>query len=123
MNREQRRAMAKRLKKKGVKNAAELVNAYDKANKIRDNTEGGASSPPQSIAEGDQVKLNVELIKARKNYENMLDGYKDFVNNNADSIFTAHVERENIISMVEEPKWFFWSGDLIRCQNDETGPQ
>jgi hypothetical protein len=119
MNREERRAMAKRLKKKGVKNAAELVTAYEKANKIRENVGVESSSPPQSISEGDKVKLNVELIKSRKNYENMLDGYKDFVNDNADSIFTAHVERESIISMVEEPKWFFWSGDLIKCKSDE----
>lgn len=114
MNREERRAMSRRLKRRGVKNAAELVDAYDKANKIRENVGEGKPSPAQTIAEGELVRLNVGLIKSRKNYENMVDGYKEFVNNNENTVFTAHIERENIISLKENPKWLFWSGDLLR---------
>lgn len=83
------------------------------------NEGSGTPSPPQEIAEGGKVRLNIELIKARKNYPRMAEGYKKFVEQNGSTVFTAHVERENMISMVEEPRWVFWSGDLIRVDDTQ----
>lgn len=83
------------------------------------NEGSGTPSPPQEIDEGGKVRLNTELIKARKNYQRMAESYKKFVEQNDDTVFTAHVERENMISMVEEPRWLFWSGDLIKVDDTQ----
>ena len=102
MNREQRRALAKRAQKNGMsKELAEIASG------------AGEHTKPQAFDEGDKIRLNVEAIKARKNYERMSPMYKEFVEAAGDTVFTAHVERANMISLAEEPKWLFWSGDLI----------
>ena len=49
----------------------------------------------------------------------MADAYKEFVDASEGVVFTAHVERENMISLVEEPKWLFWSGDLEKVPQDD----
>lgn len=113
MNREQKRSLERRLRKKGhsKESAAEYVESAATLDTII-RTGSGIVSPPKKISEGDKVMLNLERIKSRKNYDKMSDGYKSFVEGNADAVFTAHVERPNTISMVEEPRWLFWSGDL-----------
>ena len=108
MNREQKRAFVKKSKKRGV--SADAAKAY--AEIISNGA--GKTSPKQDIVEGEKVKLNIETIKARQNYEKMSDKYKEFVDSNADTVFTAHVERPTLISLKEEPKWLFWCGDLIK---------
>lgn len=113
MNRKQRRDFLKKAQKKGVNKDIAEVYAEIFSNGA------GTPTPPQDIAEGEKVKLNLESIKARKNYERMTEGYKEFVNVNADTIFTAHVERPTLISFSEEPKWLFWSGDLIKAKDGE----
>lgn len=112
MNREQKRAFVKKAKKKGV--GANEAKAY--AEIISHGT--GTHTPPQDIVEDEKVKLNIESIKARQNYERMSDKYKEFVNSNADTVFTAHVEQPTLISLKEEPRWLFWSGDLIRVEEE-----
>lgn len=112
MNREQKRAFVKRAQKKGVdKNAAK---AYAEI------ISGGAGTPnlPQEITEGEKIKLDIEKIKARRNYERMSAMYKEFVDANPDTVFTAHVEKPNLVSLAEEPKWLFWSGDLIKVEQE-----
>lgn len=104
MNREQKRNFVKRAAKKGMdkklaKTFAESIGSFH--------------SDPQDIEEGAKVKINLDLIKSRKNYENMSEKYKEFVESSADQVFTAHVEKRNLVSFVEEPKWLFWSGDLL----------
>lgn len=42
----------------------------------------------------------------------MAEAYKSFVEDNESVVFTAHVEKPNMISFLEEPRWLFWSGDL-----------
>lgn len=110
MNREQKRAFIRDARKRGIKK--ETAEAFIRAREI------GLSkpSPPQHIKEGEPVILNVENIQARVNYNKMSDGYKSFVESSEGKIFTAHVERENLISLIEEPKWIFWSGDLIKIK-------
>lgn len=112
MNREQKRAFVKKAKKRGV--SANAAKAYVE---IISNG-AGQTTPKQDIAEDEKVKLNIETIKARQNYEKMSDKYKEFVDTNADTIFTAHIERPTLISLKEEPKWLFWCGDLIKMKEE-----
>lgn len=113
MNREQRRALAKIAQKHGMSN--ELAKTYAE---IASGT--GEHTKPQVFEEGDKIRLNIEAIKARKNYERMSQMYKEFVESAGDTVFTAHVERANMISLSEEPKWLFWSGDLIKVVETEV---
>ncbi len=108
INREQKRAFVKKAQKKGVdkdiaKTYAEIFGSG-----------AGTPTPPQDIVEGEKVKLDIGKIKARRNYERMTAKYKEFIDNNIDTVFTAHIERKTLVSFVEEPKWLFWSGDLIK---------
>ena len=114
MNREQRRAFVKNAKSRGVsEKAAEAYAAIlDKG--------VGKVTPSQPIEEDEQVMLNVEAIKASQNYGRMSELYKQFVEEGLGKIFTAHIERPNLISLKEEPKWLFWSGDLIKCSKAES---
>ena len=113
MNREQRRALTKRAQKDGM--SKELAKTYAE---IASGT--GEHTKPQDFEEGDNIRLNIEAIKARKNYERMSPMYKEFVEAAGDTVFTAHVERANMISLAEEPKWLFWSGDLVKVVDKET---
>ena len=113
MNREQRRALAKRAQKHGM--SKELTKAYAE---IASGT--GEHTKPHAFEEGDKIRLNVEAIKVRKNYERMSPMYKEFVEAAGDTVFTAHVERANMISLAEEPKWLFWSGDLVKVTDEEA---
>ena len=112
MNREQRRTFVKKAQSRGIDKAT----AQNYAEIIGNDT--GPHTPRQEIVEGEKVKLNVESIKSRKNYERMSDLYKEFINSNTDTIFTAHVERPTLISFVEEPKWLFWCGDLTKVKEN-----
>ena len=105
MNREQKRAFVKKAKERGV--SANAAKAYSEI--ISNGT--GQATPKQDIAEDEKVKLNIETIKARQNY-------KEFVDTNADTIFTAHIERTTLISLKEEPTWLFWCGDLIKMKEE-----
>lgn len=115
MNRDQRRALEKALRKKGMSqsDAKAYVQVVNNADAIR--IEGvGENTPPKHIEEGEKIRLNIDRIKARKNYARMAQGYRDFVEVSGGTVFTAHVERENMISLAEEPAWLFWSGDLLK---------
>lgn len=112
MNREGRRTFTKKAVKSGFsKGEAAAMTAIV-------NEGVGTVSKQQDIREGEKVKLNVDLIKARKQYSRMATKYKEFVEQNRDAVLTAHVEKENLISMVEEPRWLFWSGDLIKLEEN-----
>lgn len=72
------------------------------------------------IMEDDKVCLDVEKIKNRKDYERLSAGYKEFVSSSAGKVFTAHVEKKNLISLKENPVWLFWSGDLTKYTEQEA---
>lgn len=108
MNREQKRAFIRDAHKRGIKK--ETAEAFIRARELELNEQ----NPPQHICDGDKVMLDVKKIQERKNYEMMSNDYKEFVECSRGEVMTAHVERQNLISMVEEPRWLFWSGDLIR---------
>ena len=69
------------------------------------------------IPEGAKVRLDVEKIKAGKNYVRMNPEYKEFVESSEGVTFTAHVEEGCFVSLKENPKWLFWSGDLSRVED------
>lgn len=112
MNREQRRNFIKKAKARGLEKST--AEAYAE---ITDKGSGN-NTPPKSFEEGDLVQLNVEAIKNRQNYPRMSELYKKFVDDSVGKVFTAHVERPNLISLKEEPKWLFWSGDLSRVKGE-----
>lgn len=114
MNRQQKRSFIKQAQKKGIsRNVAE---AYISVK------ESGMDivSLPKQIHEDDRVKLDVEKIKSRNDYQKMNPKYKQFIEANKDTVFTAHIERDTLISLKEFPEWLFWSGDVI-VLGDESG--
>lgn len=117
MNRQQKRAFVKKAKSKGIsKNAAEAYIAIKEAGLDK-------LSLPKQFQEDDKVKLDVEKIMKRKDYEKMNPRYKEFVESSADKVFTVHLERETLISLKEQPEWLFWSGSLIKVKGDTDGEQ
>ena len=118
MNREQSRKLRRDAKKKGIdKGVTELYLSMKKDG--LDNP-----SPPKSIRTGDRVLLDVDKIKNRRNYSLMARAYREFVESSTGKVFTATLEQGNLVSMQEEPRWLFWSGDLIvvePAQPDKEG--
>lgn len=112
MNREQKRALARKAQKNGM--SKELAKTYAE---IAGGT--GEHTASQVFEEGDRIQLNIEAIKSRKNYERMSPLYKQFVEEAGDTVFTAHKEHKDLISLTEEPRWLFWSGDLIKAGEEE----
>ena len=49
------------------------------------------TSADKWVKEGDKVRLNVERIKKRGDFSALQEEYRQFVNDNEDTIFTAHI--------------------------------
>lgn len=110
MNRRERRNFFKQVKNKGIsKSTAEAYLA------IR---ETGLDKPSltRKFQEDDSAMLDIDKITSRKTYEKTAENYKSFVEASKGVIFTAHVERENLIGLKENPEWLFWSGDLVKVE-------
>ena len=120
MNREQKRTLEKVLRKNGKsKNEAkEFAQLLYNAAAIR-LMGSDEITPAQPIEEDTPVSLDIPKIKARKNYDRMAVSYREFVENSEGVWYTAHVEKENLISLKEKPQWLFWSGDLIKKEQGE----
>lgn len=114
MNREQKRAFVKKAKKRGVKESEAKAYAEIISGGSGDNT------PSQEILDGEKVTINTEAVRARKNYEQMNPKYKEFVESSNGREFTARVKHGNMIELVEEDKWLFWSGDLIKVSEQNN---
>lgn len=107
MNRKERREFVKRAQKRGIpKKTAE---AYAKVR------EAG------QFKEGDKIKLNLSKIKTNVDYKRMSQKYRDFVEANEDTVFTAHIEKQTLVSLAENPEWLFWGGHLIKVGDKEHG--
>lgn len=110
MNRENRRALKKKLRDKKARTlASDVLGALgDKINDV--------------IRAGDLVTLNVEQIIGRKDYPHMQEGYRKFVEASRGKVFVArpHHERPDGFSATIElegvENWIFWYGDLIRVE-------
>lgn len=72
-----------------------------------------------AIKDGDKIKLNLESIRSHPDYPSLSAKYTQFVENNADTVFTAKVEHggyiDGMISLQEDQTgWLFWAGDLLK---------
>ena len=103
MNREQRRKMEKALNSRGV--TQEAISLYLDILKRADKV--------PEIQNGSSVKINTEQIKTRKDYGNLSEKYRSFIESNQDRVFTTRMEQSGFVSLLEQPEWLFWSGDLI----------
>lgn len=112
MNREQKRALVKKAKKDGM--------SKDKAKTFAEIMDTGSHTKPIEIHNGDMVRINIDAVKARKNYEIMNPKYKEFIDASQGKVFTAHVERDVLVSLEEAPEWLFWCGDLIKERSDNV---
>mgnify|MGYP001280896208 CR=1 FL=1 len=110
LNRENRRALKKKLRDKGSRTLAAGV-LESLGNEIRD---------------GDLVALNVDQITARKDYPRMQGEYRQFVEASRDKVFVAHPYRERpdgfsaLIELEGVETWLFWYGHLIQVENIQT---
>lgn len=109
MNRANRRKMMKKARSSGISKGA--VMAYLAAN------DAGIELGDRKIKYGDKVRLDVERIRSRDDYQQMIAEYKSFVESNADKVFTAKPEGNTMTSFEEDDTWLFWNGDLIIEEN------
>lgn len=114
MNRETRRKLEKTARKRGLSEsqAKAYVEVVNRADAIRQNGVG-ETTPEKHFEEGEKVRINIAAVKARQNYEKMSEVYKEFIENSEGVVYTAHIEHTKLISFLEDPRWLFWSGDLI----------
>ena len=110
MNRKQKRNFIKLAKGKGVDpKIAELYMRLKDQGVMFDN-----------ISDGDRVKLNLKVIQSHPDYKRLSEKYKNFVLENADTIFTVRLDPRggdlnNVVSLKEDSAgWLFWTGDLIK---------
>ena len=115
MNRKQRRATDKKLRKvKGYNAYKRLVEESMKLQATED-----------MLKDGDRVKLNVKRITGRDEFASLQQAYRDFVMQNQDTVFTAKIRRHSrggypvVIDLLEEPTWSFWEGDIIRVRGKD----
>lgn len=114
MNRENRRALQKKLKgKKSRTLASEVLGAS--GDKSRD-----------VIHDGDLVTLNVDRIMGRKDYPRMQESYRKFVEANRWKVFVAHPRHKRpdgfsaTVELDGVENWIFWYGDLLRVESIQT---
>ena len=111
LNREERRKLKRRLRNRGISPelATELL-----ARRIQE-----MNSLP--LQEGDVVRLNYDAIVNAPAYAQRSEAYRTFVEENRDRDFTVMYDEKHtsgrVVLLAEdptEPKWLWWSGDLIR---------
>lgn len=112
MNRKDRRTFVKQAKKSGASKGAAM--AYLAMKELEENYPEAF----KKFQERDRVRLDVDQITKRSNYENMTDEYKAFVEESKDKVFTVHIESNAMISLKENPEWLFWKGDLITYEDE-----
>lgn len=121
MNRAEKRKLARAAQKRGglTRDQAKIyAEIASKADEIR-RRGAGAVTASKEFDEGEKVMINVPAIKARQNYELMAPSYKQFIEDSGGKEFTAHIEENKLISLVEEPQWLFWGGDLLHLNEVE----
>mgnify|MGYP003304886874 CR=1 FL=1 len=115
MNREQKRNFIKLAKKRGI--GEEYAKAYISMKEQEDGDKTLSTKDilfnKKEIKDGDKVQINVDKIMSSKNYQRMVPEYREFVESSNGVYYTANVEKGNLISFEENPKWLFWAGDLI----------
>lgn len=99
---------------------------YDKVQAIKAMSDGEVDED-SVLEEGTKVKLNYDNIVNDPNYQRKVQGYKDFVENNKDKIFTVEYDERYknnpLLVMLKEDetevKWLWHSKmDLIAVEDD-----
>jgi hypothetical protein len=106
LNRQQRRHPPK-IDKEKVRKLSDFIDAMNDSKLI--------------ISEGTKVKLNTNQMKSHPDYKNLVPKYRDWVEDNQDKIFTVIYDENKknkpvLVCLKEDttnPKWLFWTGDLI----------
>lgn len=113
MNRAQRRLLDKKLRANGISQFDKLVLAsYAKA------------AEEDMLEDGDTVRLDVDRMMAREEWKRLNPKYKEFVQKNRDTEFTARIRSRSsggypvIVELDGCDTWTFWEGDLIRVTED-----
>lgn len=109
MNRAYKRKFVKAAKKRGVDETIADVYLRLKENGME----------KMDIRDGDRVRLNLKSIQAHPDYPRLSVAYRQFVEENAETVFTAkYGEDEQAKSLVclkeDSIGWHFWPGDLIK---------
>jgi hypothetical protein len=117
-NRAEKRRAEKILKMKGAskENINEVISLM--------NGFGDMKNLPkykECLLEGDRVKLDVEKIKAHKSWNTYNPNYRQFVEDNADRIFTVkyddkHKDKPNMVTFAEDDSkenWLWYDGHLL----------
>lgn len=111
MGREEKRKFFKIAKRKGLsRRAAEdflnIKSGFDRLSHV------------EQFQEDDKVMLDVDAIMKHPDWDKLNSNYKAFVEGNRNTVFTAHIEKERLISLKENPDWLFWSGSLLKMSGE-----
>lgn len=107
MNREQKRKFKKAAKARGIDKTVADVYLRLKENGVKS----------LDIEDGDRVRLNLKSIQSHPDYQKLSLPYRQFVEENAETVFTATYEDgKKLVSLKEDDTgWLFWPGDLIKA--------
>jgi hypothetical protein len=118
MNRAERRAYAKRMKKMGA-NSTEVM-------KLLELQKAGTR-----LTQGTKVKLNYDKIVNDSGYADKTQWFRDFVENNKDTVFTVQLDDQynkmnsnifvRLAEDTSEPKWLWFASDLIPIEEKTNG--
>lgn len=115
-NREQRRKLKRRLQKNGI-SVEDAIDLFSR--RLQDM---GADALP----EGAKVRLNYDAIVSQPSYAKRQQAYKDFVEENKDTIFTVVYDEKHqsgrLVLLAEDTSkqhWLWHYGDLIEVKTEE----
>lgn len=114
MNREHRRALEKKMQKRGT-TEGDIKRFFDAMS---------LAISHGDLSEGDKVKINADMILGRSNAHELSDRYKQFVADHRDEVFTVEYaqnrhKNHSIVQLAEDPtevKWLWHELDLIRVE-------
>ena len=73
------------------------------------------------INTGTKIKLDVDKIIGEKTYPNKLKEYREFIEESRDKIYTAVFDEDtHMLTLEEEPTWFFLGSDVIVVDNGDA---
>lgn len=111
MNREQKRQLAKNIKKEPLLSHLVDANFWQHTTVNRDGL---------SIPEGSKVQFNIKKMKQHPDWERLEERYRTFIEDNANTIFTVEYDEQYpteplwvcLKEDVSPIKWLFYIGDL-----------
>lgn len=115
------------IKSKKVQQLEKFQAYYKKVKSIRDAVQGTLDDV-YTIPEGTKVMLNYESIINEPDYKSKVEGYREFVENNKDKVFTVQYDEKYrnkpvLVSLAEDTNKIKWlwhcESDLIVIDEDE----